>query len=178
MKNYMRHELLLDDINQRWLDSFHKIHELLVKWNEERGVDCLLKNGTGDRFCDPSGQMQCGAFYRNGTLVQSHQPCRRFNNDPDSCHSINCYATPTELAFLSFFEFDHVISKDTIKKKLIETVMETDYERIDVECIYRLLCTISNIIPRFKPCHPRDTHPDQACPQLIKYSCPAQPIQV
>ena len=70
------------------------------------------------------------------------------------------------------------ISKDTIKKKLIETVMKTDYERIDVECVYRLLCTISNIIPRFKPCHDRSIHADQACPQLIKYSCPAQPIQL
>ena len=108
MENYLRHQLQHDDIDQRWLDSFHKIHGLLVRWNEERVFDCLLKNGTGDRFCDPSGQMQCGAFYRNGTIVQSQQPCRRFYNDPGSCHSINCYATPTELAFLSFFEFDHV----------------------------------------------------------------------
>ena len=108
MKNYMRHVLLHKDIDQRWLDSFHKIYELLVRWNKERVFDCLLKNGTGDRFCDPSGQMQCGAFYRNGTIVQSQQPCGRFYNDPGSCHSINCYATPTELAFLSFFEFDHV----------------------------------------------------------------------
>ena len=75
MENYMRHVLLHDDIDQRWLDSFHKIHGLLVRWNDERVFDCLLKNGTGDKFCDPSGVMQCGAFYSNGTKGQLISKC-------------------------------------------------------------------------------------------------------
>jgi hypothetical protein len=57
------------------------------------------------------------------------------------------------------FSFTCSISKNSIKDSLIKEALNKN-RGILVEDVFEKLCTISNLIPYYKPCHDRSTHQD------------------
>ena len=111
MKGFMRSSLKMrdKDMDQDALDYLSNIHDSLKEIVDNHQCFYLVRGGTGPKFCDETGQLQCGATYSNGTFTRAEITCQKIDLDSDTTrHSINYYATLTEHAFLHFIEWDHV----------------------------------------------------------------------
>jgi hypothetical protein len=96
-------------LNENVLDRLSQIYKSLIEMESGRICYHLVRSGTGLKFCDQMGRLQCGAIHENGSIVRRENtyPCKQINMGNDTGHSINYYATSVEHAFLTFFEWDH-----------------------------------------------------------------------
>ena len=116
MKGYMRSELKMRDKDmdqdteiQDALDYLSDIHDSLKEIETNHHCYYLVRTEPGPKFCDETGQLQCGATYANGAFTRAEIACQKIDLDSDTTgHSINHYATLIEHAFLHFIEWDHV----------------------------------------------------------------------
>ena len=118
----MREKVIDQDAEiQDALDYLSDIHNSLQDIETNHHCYYLVRGGTGPKFCDETGRLQCGANYANGEFTRAEITCQNIDLDSnngcccflpfhssDTGHSINFYATLIEHAFLQFFDWDHV----------------------------------------------------------------------
>ena len=116
MKGFMRSDWKMRDKDmdqdtdiQDALDYLSNIHDSLKEIEDNHQCFYLVRGGTGPKFCDETGQLQCGATYSNGSFTRAEIACEKIDLDSDTTrHSITYYATLIEHAFLHFIDWDHV----------------------------------------------------------------------
>jgi len=173
MKNFMISDMRMrekdmdqDTEIQDALDYLADFHDFLQEIETNHHSYSLLRTQPGPKFCDETGRLQCGATYANGAFTRAEITCQNIDLDIDNgcCyflpfhsrdtgHSINFYATLIEHAFLQFFDWDHVMPRREIKHWLITEALDNKNRDISAEDVFEKLCTISNLIPYYKPCH-------------------------
>ena len=96
-------------LDENVLDRLSEIYKSLIEMEKGRICYHLVRSGTGFKFCNQMGRLQCGAIHENGSIVRRENtyPCKLINKGNDTGHSINYYSTSVEHAFLTFFEWDH-----------------------------------------------------------------------
>ena len=87
MEGFMISQLRMrkGQLDENALDRLSEIHKSLKKMETERIHYHLVRSGTGLKFCDPMGRLQCGAIHENGSILRRENTslCKEINIEGD-----------------------------------------------------------------------------------------------